>query len=106
MDESKMMELAQQLLDSARTGKLAWEEGTSRYSYIVNFQDIALVIVERSVGVHHLELINGDGDGIESLRPKNIATEEILQEIYDIARRQALDIDGNINKALEYLKRG
>ena len=62
-----MMELAQRLLHRARSGSLDWKEGTRRNSYIVNFQDIALVIVQTAVGVHLLELINGDGDEIELL---------------------------------------
>jgi len=86
---------------------LDWEVGAKRNSYIVNFQDIALVISQTTVGDHILELINGDGDVIESLSVEPYsATEEIFQEKYDICRRQALDIDGIINKTPEYLKPG
>ena len=107
MQESKMIELADQLLRSARAGKLNWREGTKRDSYAVYFPDVSLSIVERLNSLFSLELINDEGDVIETLSSRSyepIGTK--LQEIYDMARRQVLDIDGTIEKAIEYLGRG
>ena len=107
MEEAKMIELAEQLLLRAQAGGLEWAEGTRDNDYMVEFPDISLAIRARERGYYVLELINNVGDEIESLDSHVVpGTETILREIYGIARRKTLDIDGNINKALEYLKQG
>lgn len=107
MQESKMVELADQLLRSTRARKLDWDEGIEKNSFTVHFPDVSLSIVNSVSGFFTLELINDEGDVIETLpsRPGNTAY-DTLREIYDMARRQVLDIDGTINKAIEYLGRG
>ena len=105
MQESKMIELANELLRSARSGNLAWEEDSEEDGYTVDFPDVSLSIVSQGNNFA-LELINAEGETIESLRSA-VAPQvwETLKEIFELARRQAWDIDGNISKALQYLRR-
>ena len=111
--ENKMIELADQVLRSTRAGKLNWQEGVRRNSYTVHFPDISLSIVENRDRLLTLELINDKGTVIETLSRHDLGdfgdSEDDgakLREIYDIARRQAVDVDGTIGKAIEYLGRG
>lgn len=106
MEESKMGELAKQLLNSAKARKLNWEEGTRSNSYMVDFPDVTLSISAGHEDFFTLELINQDGTVVEtlSLSVSFHLGGHILEEIYDIARHHVLDVDGTIDKALEYLK--
>ncbi len=103
-----MIELADELLRNARAGKLDWEvqEYPEEISYTVYFPDVSLSITYNRMNDFALELINAEGEMIESLH-SSIAPQvwERLNEIYGLARRQTLDIDGNINRALGYLRR-
>ena len=134
MAQSKMGELVDQLLRRARGGKLDWHKGVYSNSYVVDFPDISLSIREIRDNVFLFTLINDEGDGIESLRgrspdpsgevvgdlqgddgieslqglspdPSGEVVGDLLREIHNIARRQTFDVDGNIDKALEYLRR-
>ena len=105
---SKMVELAGQLLDSARAGKIKWSQGVGSNSYSANLPDVSLVITRRDIRpprTYFLELVNNEGEMIESLSPYTSEEEHnVLTEIHDLARRYVLDIDGNIDKALDYLR--
>ena len=106
MEKSKMIELAERLLSSTRARKLTWREGVKKNSYAVDFPDMSLSI-ENFRGDFTLELINDKGAVIETLSPIGSDPDrDKLREIYDIARRQVLDIDGTIDKAIEYLGSG
>ena len=110
---SKMVELAGQLLDSARAGKIKWAQGVGSNSYSANFPDVSLAITrpetthQNDVRRYNLKLLNNNGEMIECLSA-NVLTEEVfnvLEEIHDLARHYVLDFDGNIDKALDYLRR-
>lgn len=115
--EQKMIELVDRLLRNTKAGKLKWQEAVKRDSYVVHFPDVSLRIARNSRNVSSvsftLELINQEGTEIETLSrydlgdfgdPEDDGAK--LREIYDVARRQALDIDGTIDKAIEYLGSG
>ena len=107
---SKMVELAGQLLDSARAGKVKWAQGVGNDSYSANLPDVSLGITRRQpmlgARTYSLELINNKGDMIEYISSYESEDEyNVLAEIHDLARRYVLDIDGNIDKALEFLRR-
>ena len=104
MQQTKMMQLAQQLSVSAI--KLVWEEGVDNDSYIVNLPDVSLCIRRLLHGEMVLDLINDEGNVIESMSDNDyIQARSLLQRIHDTARRSVFDIDQNIDKALEYLRR-
>ena len=110
IQESKMFELARQLLASSQAGKVKWEEGINSNSYTANLPEISLIITRTSredLG-YRLNLIDGKGRTIESLTsevrlPRQ--NHDIMREIHDLARRSVMDVDENIDKALEYLRR-
>ena len=113
--EHKMIELADQLLRSTRAGKLNWREGVRKDSYASDFPDVSLSIANTPRGDFTLELINNEGTVIATLSSETVRLDDFenpeptstkLQEIYDTARRQVLDIDGTIEKAIKYLGRG
>jgi hypothetical protein len=105
MNEAKMIELAEELLRSAKAGKLHWKEGVRKESYAVDFPDMSILIARRPVGIFRLTLLNDRGEAVESLSSDLMDnTTKTLQKIYNIAQQQALDVTGDIEKALTYLK--
>ena len=106
MQESKMIELANELLRNARAGKLDWEEDSEDDGFTIDFPDVSLSIVNQGDSIFTLQLINDEGDVIEEISASQVhPTGKTLQEIYDLAKRQVWNIDGNIDKALGYLRR-
>ena len=109
MPESRLNEVAQQLLDQSIDHKVAWEEAGRTDSYRVFFPDIVLAIsrIQPSLGRDsdlRLELMSDAGRVIDSLEttPEG-EMHSILGQIFDLAEQHVLD--AGINKALDYLKR-
>jgi hypothetical protein len=106
MDESRMLEVAKELLNRSKEGKIKWEGGPFGNSYMVKFPDLR-IIISREVNDYVLSLVNEKDRITDSLSSTSFefTTKEVLQEIYDSARRQVLDIPSSIDKTLEYLRR-
>ena len=110
MAESRMKELADELLERSKAQKVDWEETRATSAYRVIFPDVSIRISQHGVGFgddaeeYELELTSETGRVIGSLSP---AQEEpvltVLAEIYKLAEQYVRDI--GVNKALDYLKR-
>ncbi|MDA1219242.1 MAG: hypothetical protein O2909_07355 [Chloroflexi bacterium] len=105
MTESKMLELAEEVLAQSKAGKVKWEEITNTDAYGVKFPDIGLGIVRISGAEYLLQLRDIGGKLLDSLSGRRGSEEyNMLQEIYNLARGEALSVEENIDKALNYLK--
>lgn len=106
MPESKMIDIAGELLRRSSAGDLHWEKWDARDSYRVELQDLSLVIYSARRDEYLLSLRDLSGEVIESIYAESGQTGfETLQAIFEIARRESLDIKGKIDQALAYLKR-
>ena len=109
MPESKMNEVAEQLLSQSKEHKVSWEEISRRGAYRVHFPDIALTITRvntylEEVSGMRLELMSDAGSVIDSLETKpEDSMHSILSQIFDLAQQEIRD--SGIDKALGYLKR-
>jgi hypothetical protein len=122
-----MIELAEQLLKRAREGSFAWEKAAGKDSYMVHFPDMAVAIARlswlpgpppappglpsppdlRRISAYgfRLELFDESGAMIGSLAATAGDPEhKVLRDIYELAEGTYTDIDGSIDKALEYLR--
>lgn len=105
MSESKMIEVAKELLQRARAGKVDWEKTSSNDLLRVKFPDVELRIYRLGSIGYNLSLLNQAGREVDSLQAsRNAPAHAILQEIFNLARSQVLDVEGNVNKVLDYLK--
>ena len=105
MAESRMVEVAEELLRRSEAGDLSWEAPFTSNFYTVNLQDISLVIFNPGRDEYLLTLRDYVGKEIESYHAEpGTAGFQTLAQLFEVARRQALDVEGNIDKALEYLK--
>jgi hypothetical protein len=104
MSESKLIKVAKELLQRARAGKVNWETTSSNDLLRVKFPDVELRIFHVA-RFYTLSLVNEAGKQVDSLMASpDEPAHAILQEIFNLARSQVLDVEGNINKVLDYLK--
>lgn len=127
MAKMRMIEVAEQLLDRAKAGTVAWQREFGNQRYLLGFPDMAIAISRlswlpgpplpppglptlpdlRSLGTYgyKLELLDENGGLIESLAATVGDPEHrVLKEIYDVAEVGERSIDESIDKALSYLK--
>ena len=101
-----MMHLAEELLQRAKSGKIAWEGGLMRNAYGVSLPDMSIMI-SREGALYTLSLLGEDQrtiDRLYSSKPYDPAF-SMLQSIYDLARgRTAPRQDDTVDKAVGYLK--
>ena len=106
MVESRMAELAEELLNRSKAGKVEWEEGPFRNSYSVKFPDIEIVI-SREGEFYVLNLVNDKRTITASFTPAthDTSASEMLRDVYELARSKVLNTPTSIDKALEYLRK-
>ena len=106
MDRTRMMHLAEELLQRAKGGKIAWQVGLMRNSFGVSLPDMSINI-SREGALYTLSLLGEDErtiDRLYSSKPFDPAF-RTLQAIYDLARgKTAPRQDDNVDKAVGYLK--
>tara|TARA_B100000315_G_C14066824_1_gene358781 strand:- start:44 stop:373 length:330 start_codon:yes stop_codon:yes gene_type:complete len=107
MPESRMFEVAQELLIRARDHKVSWEETSWRGTYRVVFPDVVLTIPRTYPTLEDsglsLKLMSETGRVVDSLdiEPDNDGY-AALSQIFDFAEQYVRDT--GVNKALHYLK--
>jgi hypothetical protein len=108
MAETRMIELAEELLRVAKAGKASWK-GRGPGLFEVTFPNMSLVIFRSGAADYLLKLVNDRGEDVESLYVdtgnRDKPAYPLLREIFELACGQAIDIEGDIDKALDYLKR-
>ena len=112
MPESRMEEVATELLRQSNSQNVNWEETIRRFShgesYRVIFPDVALII-DRIPSLDEeptltLSLVGETGREVDSLSTgPSHPMHSTLSDIFDLAEQHVRD--SGINKALEYLKR-
>ena len=126
MVKSQMAQVAEQLLQQSRAGKVAWEAAPGRESaFQVSFPDTILVVsrwsplrdspwstvrdLSKSLGVdvasYRLELLDADRQVVEILLavPGQTA-HRTLRQVYARAHSQVSHAEESINKVMEYLR--
>ena len=107
MPESRMNEVAQELLSQSSGHKVSWEETSRRGSYRVVYPDVVLIISRTYPTLEDselsLELMGETGRVVDSLdtQPEDDMY-AVLGQIFDLAEQHVREI--GINKALDYLK--
>lgn len=98
-----------------KAGTLDWDETTDDNIFLTTFPDYAIHIakVEELNGAtnYNLSIFNEEGRLIEKFSPGNIADSydegyEILEEIFELARGDALGVDVAIDNIISLLEEG
>jgi len=101
-----LTDLAESVLEKSREGKLTWTE-LSPGSFHTKIGE-EFIIIEREGVLPRMKIANQQGVELEKIRSASTAVRDhqILSEIYEVARRQALRVDEtliNIKRALDSL---
>ncbi len=102
-----LADLTRTILERSREGKLAWSE-LSDAGYIATIGGNSIVIDRGRTGGFALRITNEQGKMVENATSEQVeaVSPTSLQEIYELARRQALQVDETLMKlkrALEEL---
>ena len=92
------------LVDRTAEGRLKWTTTVRDDRFTTSIDAISVVIGQRSQG-HQLEISNEAGQTIESLSYDDSTEEqdELLERLYVLARRSALDIQSTLDKLAKAL---
>lgn len=92
------------LITKTTDGKAVWKSTGASDKYIIYFKNYALIIYSDLMDSARFELLNIDGDSIDSFYAvKGDADYRNAIELYYLARRTALNIDKVIEELLEEL---
>ena len=106
MDKTRMMNLAEELLERAKNGKIAWEVGLMRNAFGFSLPNMSIMI-SREGPLYTLSLLGEDQRIVDRLYSSKAYDPafRLLQEIYDLARgRTAPRRDDTVDKAVGYLR--
>lgn len=89
-------ELVNTILVRTREGKLTWEE-LSLTGFLTRVGQ-TMIIIDRPAGRGvTLRITDESGKAIETVNSPVFQTDEFLSEIYELARRQALNVDETLS---------
>jgi hypothetical protein len=106
MDQAvSLTELADSILQRTRDGKLSWAE-LSQTSYVATIGEDSIIIERRTPSLYTLRFVNKQGTEIDKIMPDRPSEEnKMLEEIYSLARRQALRVDQTLLNIKQMLDR-
>ena len=110
MIDEKLARLTAALLDKTQAEKVIWEPTASENVYLANFSKYAvsvrLVPYDETIPDYVLSLLNEDGVDIETktARRKGEENYEELEQLFNLARRSAYNVEEGIDTILEALE--
>jgi hypothetical protein len=112
---SKIVRVIELLRDRTRRNQLHWQPTARKGVYQAAFPNMTILISQRPnkelagvkdivVGIH-----NAEGETVEEVSDVDLQgdltnSEQVMHEIYEVARRQALGVDKYLDNLLEYLE--
>ena len=94
------------LIQRTTEGKLKWSRTVPHDRFVTSVDAIAIVIQVDSGDHYSLEILNEDGETVESLNYRDTTGEqdEQLARLYVLARRLALNSDATLQKLAKSLE--
>ena len=109
-------QLLQGVLEATKQGKLRWEATETADAYRSTIEDTSIVASKKSrpsAIIYSFSMRDSAGNELvgESARKSSYsgrtdADFEMLEDLYERARRSAFDVDSKVNRVLQILKQG
>ena len=114
MDANKIYRLIDKLLEKTKDGTLRWEFTGTPDTFQVALPYSSIRVLKKKSSENLIELYNEEGILIEQFPPiinnelfdYRPDTHQILASLFEMARRQALHVDQEIDKILNTLENG
>ena len=106
--DPRLQGLIKRLLELTRNGTIHWERINRRSvePFIIDLTESSIRL--RSLGdnqraPYFLDILNSDGIRIETIRARDAEETEMFEELYQLARREVLNVDEVINSVIRDL---
>jgi hypothetical protein len=114
MSDERIVRLVKRLHDSTQKKKISWEPAPEYKAFIASFPRYSIRIEEQGLD-YVIRIINDEGLVVDNFSDEDLVEQfrdaspehgwsKFMSEIYDMARRQALDADEAIDAILEELE--
>jgi hypothetical protein len=107
MEDPKGLELFQEVLSKTKAGRIKWEMAASEAEYFTVLPGGFTLTVERSTYQDDATALSLRDESDRVLLRVSSDTQGVrhpdLEELYECARRQALQVDAKVDKLLEAL---
>jgi hypothetical protein len=108
MSTDKMIKIAERLLVKTKEGSISWEETEDEYCFQTSLTEYSIRIkgpkMANPFGTSYfIKLLNQKGTELESISDKD-AKPGLLEDLYSIARKNALNVDKAIDDILNEIK--
>lgn len=105
MEDLKALQLFQEVLSKTKEGKIRWEPSASEYEYFAVLPggftiNITYTPEDQWNSEWHLLTLRGEDRELLRVTKSVDGVGYLLEELYELARRQALRVDANVDKLL------
>ena len=107
MSQEKMVEIANRLLEQTRQDKINWSEiPVSENSFYTAYPDYSIRITKNTRDGHKLSIHSQKGTEIDAISSHGRFSDmtSMLEEIFNIARREALKTEDVLDDVLNRLR--
>ncbi len=107
MKSPNRIELVKKLYNLTRQGKINWESTALDNQFAVHFPESSVLIIENEsqfLFSYHIEVTNRRADTVEKVHQNDLGNILDLEELYIIARDNALEIESSIDHVLSQLE--
>lgn len=104
-DEEKLLQIATRLLERTEAGGVQWNETADESMFETSMERYSVNVFKTKDGFPGLSVVNDSGRVIDTL-VLNFAQEgsETLNNLHELARRDALRVEGALDDILKTLK--
>lgn len=105
---AKVETILEKLHQLSKEGKIAWKPTVdpSTFSVVLGEWSEWSAHISRDVlGICHFRLLNSSGDEIDRMSYESSMGNQLIPELYEIARRRALNVDAELDNVLVELNR-
>jgi hypothetical protein len=111
---NRMIAMAERLLEQTLAGRISWTQADEEDEYLYSGTAGSVLVSHtvRNYDLYSMHLLNSRGTTVESLRtvrpddPFTPPENELLERLFDAARREALGVDSLLDTLLVDIERG
>ena len=99
---TKTEEILEKLHQLSREGKMTWRPTISQWKFMAVLSNSSAIISKEGL-TYNLMLLNSSGNKIGHMSPSASASPETysrMEQLYESARRQALNVDAELDNVL------
>lgn len=97
---AKVETILEKLHQLSKEGKIAWKPTVAPSTFSVVLGESSALISQDGLGICHFRLLISSGDEIDQMSYESSTGNQLIPELYEIARRRALNVDAELDNVL------